>query len=209
MSDVKTSSSEVKATPARAEETADSKAEVVAGLIAFCVWFALFVVGTFIGTKPYRDLLAAGNASAGEQLLALLVVLFCYTATNVALLCCIASILGGIFRRMRERERQRVVRPSLFVLLLSLILQGFVVYLVVASGIISFGGWDHFLDAPTQDQYMRLAATCSLISLMIGYSPGLFNSLMGRLEKWVREPVASPPTNGAPPDKPSREGKEV
>jgi hypothetical protein len=121
----------------------------------------------------------------------------------------VASILGGIFRRMRERERQRVLRPSLFVLLLSLILQGFVVYLVMVSGVISFGGWDHFLDAPTQDQYMRLAATCSLISLVIGYSPGLFNSLMGRLEKWVREPDASQPANGAPTEKPSREGKDV
>jgi len=79
--------------------------------------------------------------------------------------------------------------PSLMVLLCSLVFQGFVVYLVIVSGVISFGGWSHFLDAPTQEQYIRLAATSSLISLVIGYSPGLFNSLMGRLEKWAQQGV--------------------
>jgi hypothetical protein len=190
-----------------AEGPADSKAEVFAGLIAMCIWFALFVAGTFIGTKPYRETLA-GQADVGQKLQALFITLFCYTATNIAMLCCIASVLGGIFRRMRERQRQRLLVPSLLVLLLSLILQGFVVYLVIASGVISFGGWDHFLDNPSQDQYLRLAATCSLISLVIGYSPGLFNSLMGRLEKWVQQRPTDPELKGTPPGHPSREGME-
>ena len=120
----------------------------MAGLVSIGIWFALFVAGTFIGTKPYRETLA-GQADVGQKLQALFVVLFCYTATNVALLCCIASVLGGIFRRMRERQRQRLLVPSLLVLLLSLILQGFVVYLVIVSGVISFAGWDQFLNAPT------------------------------------------------------------
>jgi uncharacterized membrane protein len=200
--------SDVKATSTQAEGTADSKAEVFAGLICFCVWFALFVAGTFIGTKPYRDTLA-GDAGVGEKLQALIVVLFCYTATNIALLCCIASILGGIFRRMRERQRQRLRSPSLLVLLLSLILQGFVVYLVMVTGVVSFGGSDHFLENPTQEQYMRLAAASSLISLVIGYSPGLFNSLMGRLEKWAQERGASREANGAPSEKVLPENKEA
>ena len=199
--------SEATTTPAPAEGSADSKAEVLAGLVSIGIWFALFVAGTFIGTKPYRETLA-GQADVGQKLQALFVVLFCYTATNVALLCCIASVLGGIFRRMRERQRQRLLVPSLLVLLLSLILQGFVVYLVIVSGVISFAGWDHFLDAPTQDQYLRLAATCSLISLVIGYSPGLFNSLMGRLEKWVQQRSIDPDLKGTASANPSREGTE-
>jgi len=170
------------------QTTADSRAEVIAGLICFCAWFVLFVAGTFIASKPYRDTLA-GEASFADKFGASIIVLFCYTATNAAMLCCIASVLGGLFRRMRERQRQRVLVPSLIVLLCSLVFQGFVVYLVIVSGVISFGGWDHFLDAPTQEQYIRLAATASLISVVIGYSPGLFNSLMGRLERGAQQGV--------------------
>jgi hypothetical protein len=191
--------------PSPTQQTADSKGEVFAGLITICVWFTLYVAGTFIGTKPYRDTLA-GEAGLGEKLQALVAVLFCYTATNIAILCCTASVLGGIFRRMRERQRQRLLSPSLIVLLLSLILQGFVVYLVMVSGVISFGSWAHFLDAPTQEQYMRLAATSSLISLMIGYSPGLFNSLMGRLENWAREGISNRDVPG--PEKPPPDTQE-
>jgi hypothetical protein len=192
--------SDVITPPSPAEGSSGSRAEVIAGLVAIGLWFALFVAGTFVGTQTYRDTLAR-EASTGEKLKAFSIVLFCYTATNVAFLCCIASILGGIFRRMRERQRQRSLPPSLLVLLLSLILQGFVVYLVMVSGVISFGGFEHFLDAPTQDQYLRLAATASLVSLMIGYSPGLFNSLMGRLEKWVQGQGVSQGQNGAPSDR--------
>jgi hypothetical protein len=177
--------------------TADSKAEVVAGLCAISIWFALFAAGTFVGTKSYRDTLA-GDAGIGAKVPALIAVLFCYTATNAALLCCTASVLGGTFRRMRERQRKRLLAPSVHVLILSLVLQGFIVYLVMVSGVVSFGGWDHFLGAPTQEQYMRMAATSSLISFMIGFSPGLFNSLMGRLEKWAQEGISV--RAGAQPD---------
>ncbi len=44
--------SNTKALSPPVEKTADSKSEVFAGLIAICVWFALFVVGTFIATQP-------------------------------------------------------------------------------------------------------------------------------------------------------------
>jgi hypothetical protein len=182
--------SDVQTVPSPDEGTADSRSEVIAGVIAICIWLAIFAAGILVGSKPYRDTLNS-NAPFGEKLSAFIVVLFCYTATNAAILCCIASVLGGIFRRMRERQRQRLRYPSLLVLLLSLTLQGFVVYLVMVSGVISFGGWDHFVESPTQEQYLRLAATGSLISLMVGYSPGLFNSLMGRLEKWVQQGAAS------------------
>lgn len=184
---------------------ADSTSEVLAGLIAICVWFTLFVAGFSFPTKAYRHILM-GDAGIGEKLPAFFVVVFCFTPTNAAMLCCVASVLGGIFRRMRARQRQRLVAPSLLVLLLSLVFQGFVVYLVMASGILSFGGLGHFFDNPTRDQYIRLAATCSLISLMIGYSPGLFNSLMGRLEKWLRQGVAL--GAAAPSAKVPREVKE-
>lgn len=190
--------SDVKAESSLDEGTASSKAEILAGLLALCVWFALFVVGTRVDTTPHREMIA-GDAALGQRSQAFLIVLFCYTPSNTAMLSCVASVLGGLFRRMRARQRRRLLAPSLLVLVLSLVFQGFVVYLVMASGILSFGGWSHFFDDPSQDQYLRLASTSSLISLMIGYSPGLFNSLMGRLERWVEQGIAiqgTPVPNG-------------
>lgn len=200
--------SDANAMSSPAKGRANSTAEVFAGAIALCVWFTLFVIGYNIQAKPYQTVLLS-NADIARKLHAFLAVLFCYTPTNAAMLCCVASVCGGIFRRMLERQRQRLLSPSLPVLLLSLVFQGFVVYLVMASGIISFGGWDHFFDHPdpTQGQYVQLAVTCSLISLILGYSPGLFISFMGRLEKWLPQGVA---LQGAAPDAPaSREVVEA
>jgi uncharacterized membrane protein len=191
--------------PTPAPVASNSNAEIFAGIVSICLWFALFVAGTFIGTPPYREILT-GEAEVGDKLWAFIVVLFCYTATNAALLCCLASVLGGIFRRMRNPQREQKNTPSLFVLLFSLVLQGFVVYLVMVAGVISFGGWEHFLDAPTREQYMRLAATSSLISLMIGYSPSLFNNLIRKLEKWTQEGTSNRDTARS---EPPREGQEV
>ncbi len=122
--------------------------------------------------------------------------LFCYTATNIAMLCCTASILGGILRRIREQRRGRTP-IQITTMLLSMCLQGIIVYLVMISGIISFAGWNPFIDSPDQNQYMRLAGTSSLISIMIGYSPGLFNSLLGKLEDRIEKKQAAERGNHA------------
>jgi hypothetical protein len=167
------------------------RSEAIAGVVAIVLWFALFVGGTNIGTKPDREILAGNVPSTiGEKVGAAITVLFCYTATNIAMLCCTAAALGGLLRRYRQTDRHpdRPLQPaSLFVLMLTFVLQGFIIYLVMVAGAISFVGWGQFVESPTQDQYIRLAAAASLVSLMIGYSPGLFNNLIKRLEKWTAE----------------------
>jgi len=60
----------------------------------------LFAAGNIIGTQPFRDRLS----SPGDILTACklwFVVLTCYTSTNVAILCCVASYLGTLGRRAR------------------------------------------------------------------------------------------------------------
>lgn len=189
--------------PSPREATANPKAETLAGLIALCVWFALFIAGFSVDSKPYRDTLAS-EAGGGEKILAFVIVIFCYTITNGAMLCCAASVMGSIFRRMRARHRP--LSPSLPVLLISSVFQGFVVYLVMTLGILSFAVGEPHLGHPKHHQYVQMALTSSLISLMIGYSPGLFNSLMGQLEKWAAQGI---PNRGAEPSmKPSHEVAE-
>lgn len=165
--------------------------EVLAGLISLATWFALLIAGSFIGTEPERAKLA-GDGPLVEKVLALAVILFCYTGTNIALLCCLASVMGGLFRRQREEARGRTETTLFPVLILSMVFQGFLIYLVIVAGVIAFGGWRGFVSEPQQDQYIRLAATASLISFMVGYSPSLFNNLLRRLERWLEGRPAKP-----------------
>jgi hypothetical protein len=114
----------------------------------------------------------------------------------VAILCCIASILGGLFRRVRERLQGKSVPTSMPILLFSLALQGFVIYLVVVSGVISFSGGYAFLSSPSQDQYMRLAATVSLFSFVAGYSPTAIIALLARIERLIGAGGGTPAGGG-------------
>ena len=172
-------------TTGNATVTSNPTTEAIASFVAMCLWLGIFALGTFIGTKPYRDTLA-GDVAFVSKAWAFLVILVCYTATNTAMLCSIAAVMGGLFRRMKEQRKRPLISPSLLVLLFSHLLQGFIVYLLMVSGVVSFGGLEHFLDAPTQEQYLRLAATMSLVSFVIGYSPGVLNRLMDKLEKWAQ-----------------------
>lgn len=158
--------------------------EALAGSIVFGLWFVLYAAGTLVGTGPAREQVMAG-ASPLETIWLLTLILLCYTATNVAILCIIASILGGLFRRVREGLQGRPAPASIPSLLLALGLQGFVIYLVIVSGVISFSGGSAFLSSPSQDQYMRLAATASLFSFVVGSSPTAIVTLLARLERLI------------------------
>jgi hypothetical protein len=169
--------------------------EGLTGTVAFGLWLVLYLAGSLVGTGPAREQLMAGTSPL-ETLWLLGLILFCYTATNVAILCCIASILGGLFRRVRERLQGKSVPTSMPILLFSLALQGFVIYLVVVSGVISFSGGYAFLSSPSQDQYMRLAATVSLFSFVAGYSPTAIIALLARIERLIGAGGGTPAGGG-------------
>lgn len=77
------------------------------GLIATALWIAMFTVGLSVPSQPFRDglyALAGGTPPAGafaingtlDALYALTVIAFCYTPTNLAMLCCLAALVGSL-----------------------------------------------------------------------------------------------------------------
>src|SRR5262249_54498324 len=67
-----------------------------AALSAICVagWVAVFTAGVTISSQPYRNLLDSGKSGL-EIGMALLATLFTFTPPNVAILCCVSSVIGA------------------------------------------------------------------------------------------------------------------
>jgi hypothetical protein len=152
-------------------------------------WFALFGGAILIGTEPYRRAITA-PASVHELIRSSLVVLAFWTITNIGLLACISSFLGALGRRTRFAVRlgtppdtcDAVPRPvSLFYA--SAIIRGFSVYALVMAGLIVLVT-ESFLN-PSQDQYIRLAATTSVTSFYVGYDPAILGNLLQRVRQTV------------------------
>jgi hypothetical protein len=150
-------------------------------------WTLLFTAGIIVGTEPYRVKL-----SSPEQLpfaLGLqywLIVLTCYTITNVAMLCLLSAYLGTLGRRTRiggveKNERGHDARAQYT----SALMRGFFIYLALVSGLVILTGMS--FSNPTQEMYVRLAGTASLISFLAGHNPTLFSRLRTHLDNFINE----------------------
>jgi hypothetical protein len=173
--------------------------EVGASIVVLLIWLVLLAAGITVSTQPYVDEVRNGlNISLLEALGALVVITFCHTTTNIALLCCLAAFLGVIGSRSVDATRQvqdaHQERLSAHVAAAT---RGFFVYLVVQSGAVAFS--DQPFQATTLEQYVRLAALSSLISFAVGYNPGLFQNLLTRVDDLTTgagRPGARPPAAG-------------
>jgi len=173
MSEVRT------ALPSREIET--GRAEPIVGFALVFVWLLLYAMGSLVGTEPARKHLASG-AGVLESIYLVLLIALCYTPTNIAMLCCLASSIGGLFRYIKHptQDRASPLKLAFFVCL-----PGFVIYLIIISGIVSFTGSSSLFISPSQAPYMRLAAIASLVSFTVGYSPGLLDRLLSRVERLI------------------------
>lgn len=165
-------------------------------------WFVLFAAGLLVSTLPYRLAISPLAVSAAEMandvqpagslLLSWLVVLTCYTPTNVALLSVVAGVLGSLGCRARlgptstgsgNQKAQRSpcdqINPNL-----SGFLRGLFVYLAVISGLLVLVE-DPF-EVPTPQQYARLAGFISLLSFVTSYRSAIFAGLLDRVADALR-----------------------
>ena len=160
--------------------------EVAIGSLFLGLWIVLFAAGGIISTQPFRDRL-----SHPENLVAALrvwfVVLTCYTVTNVAVLCCLASYLGTLGRRSRIGGNERCdLQGDGLRQYTAAVIRGFFVFVAMVSGTVALTGPNTFTNT-SPETYLRLAATASLVSFLAGYKPQLFSRLQGRLDEWVTE----------------------
>lgn len=143
--------------------------------------------GLLVATGVFCVLLWMALLTGFDPTLLIQVALF-YTPINVALLTCLAGLIGGISSNLTfhpaappaeaaaaEVHRALVRTENPFASLL----RSFVVYLLFIAGIAITTDAPFF--NPTADQYMRIAGLLSLIGFVVGYDPSTFNALLRRV----------------------------
>jgi|GEM_PF-1970317 len=155
--------------------------EVGVSLVVLLLWLGLVAAGITVATQPYIDYVSKGNGlTIWGAFGALAVITVCHTATNVAMLCCLSAFLGVIGSRSITPDGRDALagnqRMSAYVAATT---RGFFVYLIMQSGAVVFAQAP--FSGTTLEQYVRLAALASLISFTVGYQPGLFQSLLTRV----------------------------
>ena len=152
-----------------------------------CLWIIFFAAGLVIDTEPYRQGLAFQTSTTwSSKVSSSFVVLICYTPTNVAILCCLAGLLGALGSQVKlepgsaPHEGLDKTHP-----LLSALIRGFFVYIVLISGTLIllpdpfpdpsiFGSLAPHDKSNIRELYIRLAGLVSLVSFVVSYNPKIF-----------------------------------
>jgi hypothetical protein len=159
--------------------------DVVAIVADLLAWGFLFAAGLIIDSTPYRTTLGSTAYTPFlDKLRCWFVVITTYTLPNVALLACLASILGAAGHRLKvglleeEVPEGHTSHPYA-----GAVIGGFFVYLVALSGILILveKPWAN----PSPEQYARLAGFISLLSFLMGYSPRMLSRFLARVAEMI------------------------
>ena len=158
----------------------------VTGVVCRVVLILLFAIGSLVASEPYRQALAgAGAENVPLPRLAViqysLIVLTSYTVTNVAILCVLSSMLGGLYSGSTRGEDGENSGAVITIRLLPYLIQGFVIFLLLISGLFLLGE-EPFANL-TQNRYIRMAGTASLLSFAAGYKPRIFYKWLERFDE--------------------------
>jgi hypothetical protein len=168
--------------------------EAIVCILAIAAWVILTAAGVAVSTKPYIDLIsnADGKATIWQLAQAWFLLITCYTFTNIALLCCLAAVIGAIGRSARIDDVERNdPATDLRTLCVSGMIRGFFMFIIILSGTLILS--DQKYDDITIEQYLKLAGLVSLLSFAIGYDPHLFVSFFERVSQWTSSVPSQPP----------------
>jgi hypothetical protein len=190
------------------------------GLLATALWIAMFTVGLSVPSEPFRNGLlavAGGEPAAGafrvqgslDAMYALAIIAFSYTPTNLAMLCCLAALVGCLAYTATNHYVAPPARQQVLVRIdgpmssqgaategdkpaeardeapiplrptISAITWGFFIYLFMISGMLLAS--NNPFAATTPDQYLRLAGTASLVAFVVGWKPELLSRLVAQV----------------------------
>lgn len=173
-----------------------STSQKVLTFIIILVWICILAAGILINSSSYREVVANysyGKVRSGEQpqtnnvsdntniILAWIVVIFCYTPTNVVFLCMSAGLLGALARIARlhvHSDDEEDIPSDRVNPLISGILRGVFVYILIIAGILVIN--EDPITAPSQVQYVRLAGVLSLTSFLLSYHPHKFKAFLAK-----------------------------
>ena len=147
----------------------------VVGLFSVLLWILVFLPGLTINSQPFRDEILAGNVTFKN----FSTVLLTYTISNVALLCCLAGVIGAATRRItaKSSEQRKFDEKPAFTAIFTGVTRGLSVYLLLLAGV--YAATPDPFAAPTPDQYVRMAGTISLMAFTVNYEPDLFQTIVG------------------------------
>lgn len=158
-------------------------------LVCIFAWIALYCSGIIIGTRYYRQQLdpTTGTEDVYFLFYCWAMVFLNYSMSNIALLCCLAAVIGGMTQSNPDN-------------LVALVAKGLFVYLITAAGSLVTAG-TQLIDM-TQSQYISIATTSSLGAFIVGYFPDVFNKMLFKARDNVTDSIDNPPKPTPAPVKP-------
>jgi hypothetical protein len=177
--------------------------EAPLGVSAIAVWLMLFTAGMAVNSSAFTNALESTVTSLQQPLdpigrlinlvwglVLLVLILFTYTASNVALLCLLSAEIGVFAARMYESSQRGVAEvPLLPSRYLAALAGGFLIYLIVMSG--SYTLLNLPFQTPNvgelgveraQSQYKTLATLASIACLIEGFQPFAIPAV----NRWLR-----------------------
>lgn len=155
----------------------------IAGIVAVILWLGIFLLGLMINSQPYRDKVGAGSWDFFD----IWMVFVTYTVTNVAILCCLAGIIGStsnLFLILKKKAKNGEYPDGEYNTsnpIFAGILRGFLIYILFLAGVYA-GASDPFA-MTTAEQYARMAGTVTLLSFIISFEPSFLRSIIGIASK--------------------------
>jgi hypothetical protein len=169
--------------------------EIGFGFALILGWVVLFAAGSFIPTAKFRaDLLDGWTQEGfGAWVLDWLIVIGCYTVTNILFLALLSACLGCMTCRWRVSAKvdnlmQFYSGLSARRCYLAALLRGFFVYLMIISGLLILGTEETVVNTAFA-QYLRVAGITSVFGFMVGYDPRIAYRLMGKVNDIANSPL--------------------
>lgn len=167
------------------------KQQLLACLI-LALWLIVFTGGLLISSAPYRELVVnhdyinisgkaiSSYAGSGPSIFwAWILVILCFTPTNVLFLCMSSGILGSLSRIAilhSRKEGEREIPQDNTNPVISGAFRGMFAYLLIISGVLIIN--ETPFTSPSQFQYARLAGFMSLFSFLLSYDPSRFRKFL-------------------------------
>jgi hypothetical protein len=170
------------------------------GFLGLAAWITLFGSGLLISSGPYRSRLATSFNWTDFAVATSL-----YTYTNVAILTCLAGVIGGVSSRLTfkgyepkpETEDESAARDKSLASVsmayrvespLASMCRSFLIYLLYIAGLaIGIPGGTEALSDTNPAQYLRMAGLLSLLGFAVGYDPTLFHAILANIPAPVRK----------------------
>jgi hypothetical protein len=136
------------------------------------------------GSAPSATSPARPNAT--QLIGAAFIIFICYTFTNVAMVSCLAALVGAVGRSANIEDAPQDKKMYRFsTICASGVIRGFFMFVLIASGTVVLA--DQEFENIKTNQYLKLVGFCSTLCFAVGYDPGVFRLFVNRISRITGE----------------------